>query len=41
MLVEGPVTVIDLPLMPFEPRDVKFNELQGVLCEEKEVRWRD
>ncbi|MEE9472630.1 MAG: M1 family aminopeptidase, partial [Acidimicrobiia bacterium] len=41
LLVEGPVAVIELPLMPYEPRDVKFNDLQGVLCEEKEVRWRD
>jgi hypothetical protein len=37
--VQGPVTEIDLPLMPGQPRDVRFNELDGVLCEVKLEKW--
>jgi hypothetical protein len=37
--VQGPVTEIDLPLMPGQPRDVRFNELDGVLCEVTLEKW--
>lgn len=37
--VRGPVSEIDLPLMPFEPKDVRFNELDGVLCEVQLEKW--
>ncbi len=30
---------IDLPLMPAEPKGVKFNDLEGVLAEVKMVKW--
>lgn len=37
--VRGPHTEIALPLVPSEPRRVNFNELEGVLCEVKNVPW--
>jgi hypothetical protein len=37
--VRGPVTEVDLPLVPSQPRDVRFNELEGVLCEVKLEKW--
>jgi aminopeptidase N len=37
--VKGPKSEIDLPLMPSEPRKVKFNDLEGVLAEVKMVGW--
>ncbi len=37
--VKGPVSEIELPLMPAEPRSVKFNDLEGVLAEVKTVGW--
>ena len=30
-----------LPLMPFEPEEVIFNDLNSVLCEVEEDRWED
>jgi hypothetical protein len=37
--VRGAVSEIDLPLMPAEPKDVRFSELDGVLCEVKIEKW--
>ncbi len=37
--VKGPVSEIDLPLMPAEPRKVTFNDLEGVLAEVKTTAW--
>lgn len=39
--VEGPVSDIDLGLVPLEPKGLTFNELSGVLCEFKMVKWED
>jgi aminopeptidase N len=39
--VKGPVSDIELPLMPAAPRDVKFNDLEGVLGEVKLVDWKE
>ncbi len=39
--VRGPHTEIDLPLVPSQPRAVRFNDLDGVLADVKEVGWRD
>jgi hypothetical protein len=33
------VSEIELPLMPAEPKSVKFNDLEGVLAEVKTVGW--
>ncbi len=37
--VKGPVSEIELPLMPAEPKSVTFNDLEGVLAEVKTGRW--
>jgi hypothetical protein len=37
--VAGPVSEIVSPLLPSEPKGVKVNELEGVLCELKMERW--
>jgi hypothetical protein len=37
--VKGPRSEIELPLMPAEPKKVKFNDLEGVLGEVKMVGW--
>ena len=37
--VKGPVSEIELPLMPAEPKSVKFNDLEGVLAEVKTTGW--
>jgi len=37
--VRGPQTEIVLPLMPAEPKSLKFNDLEGVLCEVRMVSW--
>jgi len=37
--VTGAESMIALPLMPAKPKSVKFNDLDGVLAEVKEVGW--
>jgi aminopeptidase N len=37
--VDRPQAEIVLPLLPAEPKSVKFNELEGVLCDVKMVGW--
>jgi hypothetical protein len=37
--VTGPRTEVDLPPMPAEPKAVRFNDLEGVLANVKEVSW--
>jgi hypothetical protein len=37
--VEGPVTELELPPVPAEPKKVTFNDLEGVLAEVKTVGW--
>ncbi len=39
--VKGPKTEIELPLMPEKPKDVKFNDLEGVLADVKTAGWED
>ena len=39
--VRGPVSEIDLPLMPSKPKAVRFNDLDGVLAEVKMVDWQE
>jgi hypothetical protein len=39
--VRGPKSEIDLPPMPAEPKNVRFNDLDGVLAEVKMEVWRD
>jgi aminopeptidase N len=37
--VSGPLTEIELPPVPAEPKKVTFNDLEGVLAEVKVGRW--
>jgi aminopeptidase N len=37
--VAGPRTELELPLMPSKPRDLKFNDLSGVLGEVRNASW--
>jgi hypothetical protein len=37
--VSGPLSEIDLPLMPAEPKSIRFNDFEGVLAEVKMVDW--
>jgi hypothetical protein len=37
--VAGPLSDIELPLMPAAPKSVKFNDFEGVLAEVKMVDW--
>jgi hypothetical protein len=37
--ITGPKTELELPLMPAEPKAVRFNDFEGVLADVKEVRW--
>ena len=39
VLVEGPETFMELPIMPREPDDVVFNDQQAVLAEVRKVGW--
>ena len=37
--VAGPKTELDLPPVPVKPKDLKFNDLEGVLAEVKMTSW--
>jgi hypothetical protein len=37
--IQGPKTELDLPLMPSQPKAIRFNDLHGVLAEVKDVSW--
>lgn len=39
--VKGPFTQVDLPLLPMKPERIVFNDLESVLCEVKEVDWKE
>jgi hypothetical protein len=39
--VAGPVSPLELPLMPAEPKAVRFNDLEGVVAEVKTVDWKE
>jgi aminopeptidase N len=39
--VRGPSSEIELPLMPAKPKNLVFNDLDGVLAEVKMVDWRN
>lgn len=40
-IVTGSQAEFDLPLMPLQPKDVIFNDLESVLCEVKNVDWKE
>ncbi|MBX7153190.1 hypothetical protein K1X84_16295 [bacterium] len=40
ILVKGPLSQIELPLLPLEPKKIVFNYLESVLCEVDETSWK-
>ncbi len=41
IMVKGPITEVETPELPLEPRRVTFNYLESVLCDLKEKSWYD
>ncbi|HMV25446.1 MAG TPA: M1 family aminopeptidase [bacterium] len=39
LLVKGPQSEIDLPLLPLEPKKIIFNDFESVLCEVNYSNW--
>ena len=39
VFVKGPHSEFDLPLLPMEPKQIVFNDLESVLCEVEAVGW--
>ncbi len=37
--VKGPLSDIDLPILPAQPKNLKFNDMEGVLAEVKSEGW--
>lgn len=38
-LIKGPVTEFDFPVLPLKPVEIKFNDLESVLCEIDDEEW--
>lgn len=38
--IKGPVTELDLPVLPLKPKKIVFNDLESVLCKVKNVWWK-
>ncbi|MBI2428443.1 MAG: hypothetical protein HYV29_06540 [Ignavibacteriales bacterium] len=38
-LIKGPVTEFDFPTLPLKPEEIKFNDLESVLCEIDDEDW--
>jgi hypothetical protein len=38
-LIKGPVTEFDFPILPIKPEEIKFNDLESVLCEIDDEEW--
>ena len=41
IVVSGPETVTELPLLPMEPNDLVFNPFESVLARVETEGWRD
>ena len=41
IMVTGPETVTELPLLPMEPEDIVFNPFESVLAEVRTERWQN
>ena len=39
MLIDKPVNIFQLPVMPRRPDDVRFNDMDAVLAEVKQDDW--
>lgn len=40
LMIDKPVMEVDLP-MPLKPKEIIFNDLESVLCEVKNEKWKD
>jgi len=40
ILLVGENSEFDLPLLPLEPQEIRFNDFESVLCKHKEVDWQ-
>ena len=38
-LIKGPITEFDFPILPLKPKEIKFNDLESVLCEIEDEDW--
>lgn len=38
-LIKGPITEFDFPVLPVKPKQIKFNDLESVLCEIDDEDW--
>ncbi len=38
-LIKGPVTEFEFPILPIKPEEIKFNDLESVLCEIEDEDW--
>jgi hypothetical protein len=38
-LIKGPVTEFEFPILPIKPEEIKFNDLESVLCEIDDEDW--
>ncbi len=41
VVAKGPLTRVDLPLMPLKPEKIAFNDIESVLCHVKNVKWEE
>jgi hypothetical protein len=39
IMAKGPVSEIELPILPLRPEKIIFNDLSSVLCESEEIDW--
>ena len=40
IVARGPLTQVDLPLMPMKPEKIIFNDMESVLCEVDYADWK-
>jgi aminopeptidase N len=40
VLIKGPLSQFDLPLLPMKPQKIFFNDLESILCEVEYVDWK-
>lgn len=38
-LIKGPITEFEFPVLPLKPEEIKFNDLESVLCEIDDEDW--
>ena len=41
ILIDKPFNEFDLPLLPLKPKKIILNDLESVLCEAKNEKWKE